>query len=276
MEKNLKVSAIMCTYGRFHCVQRSLSMFLDQTYDNKDLIIFNTAGKSLELNNSLKNENIKIINQSISTETNKPYTNIGEVRRDSLKHMDGEVYICWDDDDYYMPFHIEQGINYLNKSGKLAWKPKKSYFSYDGGLTYDLVSNNMEASILVKKEIFNLVKFNNGTGDEHNSWLSYLRKNNQIEENQNITPFESYAYIWGDGEHKQSGNMKNPNNFEEHKKYSIDFGNKPLSYVECMYLYEDMYKFNNFNIKLKNLIDKCYNTHIKYNIVKQYGDVAQW
>ena len=266
MEKNLKVSAIMCTYGRFQCVQRSLSMFLDQSYENKELIIFNTAEKKLELNDSLKNENIKVINQSISTETNKPYINIGEVRRDSLKHMDGDIYICWDDDDYYMPFHIEQGINYLNKSKKLAWKPKKSYYSCDGGLTYNLVSNNMEASILVKKEIFDLVNFNDGTGNEHISWLSYLRNNNQIDENENITPFESYAYIWGDGEHKQSGNIKNPDNFEEHKKYSIDFGNKPLMYVECIYLYRNMHKHNESNFDLNILLKKCYNTNIKSNI----------
>ena len=240
MKKDLKVSCIMCTYGRFSCVQRSLSMFLDQTYKNKELIIFNTALKSLELSNELKNKNIKIINQSISNETNKPYVNIGQIRRDSLKYMNGDIYICWDDDDYYLPHHIEQGIKHLNKCKLLAWKPKKSYFTYDGGKTFELTSNNMEASILVKKEVFNIVNFNNGTGNEHNNWLTYLRDNNQIFENENVTPNESYVYVWGDGQHKQSGDIKNPNNFENHKKLSVDFGNEPLKKINVKYIYDKL------------------------------------
>ena len=37
-----KVSAVMCTYGRFECVERAVNCFLNQTYQNKELIIYNT------------------------------------------------------------------------------------------------------------------------------------------------------------------------------------------------------------------------------------------
>ena len=268
MSYNPKVVAIMCTYGRFKCVQRSLSMFIDQTYDNKELIIFNTAKIPLQLNSKLYSENISIINQSICSETNQDYINIGQVRRDSLKYMNGDIYICWDDDDYYMPFHIKQGIEFLYKTNKLAWKPKKSYFTYDGGKTYNLSINNMEASILVKKEVFNYVNFKDGTGDEHISWLKYLRDHNELSENDNITPFESYAYVWGDGQHKQSGNINNPNNFNEHKKCSTDFGKTDLNYVNSTNLYYDLYRSNQFNVKLKNELELCISNKVNENIKK--------
>ena len=69
----------MCTYGRFTQVQRSLSYFILQDYQNKNLTIFNTADIPLLLDSSLSDKNIKIINQNISSETKLPYNNIGEV-----------------------------------------------------------------------------------------------------------------------------------------------------------------------------------------------------
>ena len=43
METNQpKVSAVMCTYRRFKCVERAMNCFISQTYPNKELIIFNT------------------------------------------------------------------------------------------------------------------------------------------------------------------------------------------------------------------------------------------
>ena len=40
------ISAVMCTYGRFSCVERAMNCFLQQTHQNKELIIFNTDVES--------------------------------------------------------------------------------------------------------------------------------------------------------------------------------------------------------------------------------------
>ena len=37
-----KVTAVMCTYRRFKCVERAMNCFLAQDYPNKELIIYNT------------------------------------------------------------------------------------------------------------------------------------------------------------------------------------------------------------------------------------------
>ena len=115
----LKVSCVMCTYGRFNEVQRSMSFFIDQDYENKELIIFNTAPTPLVLNEALYDQNIKVFNNEISYETKLPYTSIGQVRSDAMNVITGDVYVCWDDDDYYLPFHLSLGMENLIKSKPL-------------------------------------------------------------------------------------------------------------------------------------------------------------
>jgi glycosyltransferase involved in cell wall biosynthesis len=218
-----KVSCVMCTYGRFKTVERSLSFFFEQDYLNKELIIFNTAPVPLE-----SDLPIKIINNQISYITGKPYTSIGQVRADALTHATGDLYVCWDDDDLYAPYHLSQSIERYNACGKKAWKPRASLYTSDAGLTFSKMENNMEASIIVDIACveFGLDK----TGDEHIRWLDKLRDEKQIEEMEYVKP--SYCYFWGDGLHKQSGNIKSPNNFEEHKAAEQDFGDRKLRMID--------------------------------------------
>jgi hypothetical protein len=247
-------------------------MFLDQHYQNKELIILNTADVPLTLSDELKGEPIRIINQSICSETNEPYKNIGQVRRDSIKYMSGDIYICWDDDDLFLPHHIAQGVQKLKNCKKLAWKSKYSFFTGNAGDSFDMVENNMEASVLMWREVFDHATFKDGNGDEHAPWLAYVRKNNQFVERDLITPNESYVYYWGDGLHKQSGDLGNPDNFENHKNESTDFGTEPLTRVDVSPFYNMVQKYvdqlkedfktpiiiNNFNrlTTTKNMVEK--------------------
>lgn len=254
IKDNPKVSCVMCTYGRFQCVERSINFYIRQDYENKELIIFNTAPHPLYLSDKLlERRDITIINQQIDLDTRKPFTNIGDVRKSSLNHTTGDLYICWDDDDIFLPFHISQSIDGLRKSGTLGWKPKKSYFSRNGGHTFEYAENNMEASIIIDLSFVKENGFLKETGSEHLGWLDLLRKRNEltIEE---VTPFESYCFNWGDSfaPHKQSGNIGDPNNFENHKKASVDFGiNKELSIQSDEYInqyYINIYHNNPINI----------------------------
>ena len=295
-KNNPLVSCVMCTYGRFSEVQRSLTFFLDQDYKNKELIIFNTAETPLTLSESLKNKGIRVVNQKISTETNLPYKNIGEVRRDSIKHMSGDIYICWDDDDLFLPHHISQGVKKLIECGKLAWKSKYSFFTGNAGDSFDMVENNMEASVLMWKEVFDYATFKDGNGDEHAPWLAYVRKNNQFVERDLITPNESYVYYWGDGLHKQSGDISNPNNFENHKSQSKDFGNKSLESTNVSDFYNVVNEYverlkedfkipiiiNNFNRltttknMVENLLNMGYDNIYILDMNSTYNPLLRW
>jgi len=224
-----KVNCVMTTYGRFTCVERSIKCFLEQDYPNKHLLIFNTAPIPLQLGETLLNKNITIINQQTETLTNKKYTDVGTIREDAFNkvYSPNEIYICWDDDDvYHSQQHISRGVKYLLNSKKAAWKPKESYFTYDGGKTFSKVENAMEASVLVWMEYVKEYGFKKSNGDEH-SWYHSLWNTSKVATN-DIEP--SYIYVWGEeiAKHKQSGNIQHPNNFENHKENSQDFGERPL------------------------------------------------
>ena len=115
-------------------------------------------------------------------------------------------------------------------SKKAAWKPKYSYFTYDGGKTFTKVENAMEASVLVWMENVKEFGFKKSNGDEH-SWYHSLWNNNKVSTD-DLEP--SYIYVWGEeiARHKQSGNIQHPNNFEIHKEFSQDFGDRHLEEIE--------------------------------------------
>lgn len=224
-----KVQCVMTTYGRFTCVERSIKCFLEQDYQNKHLLIWNTAPIPLILGESLKNKNISIVNQQAEIHTGNKYSEVGTIRQDAFNYVyDAKsIYICWDDDDIYTSKqHISRGVEHLLKSGKPAWKPFKSYFTNDGGETFDSMNNAFEASVLTWMSYVKEYKFNKVNGTEH-KWFFELSDKDLVAMD-DITP--SYLYVWGDNlaPHKQSGDMTNPNNFENHKNASIDFGNRAL------------------------------------------------
>jgi hypothetical protein len=225
------VSCLMTTYGRFECVERSVAYWLNQDYINKELVILNTAPVELELDVRLQGKGIRIVNQKTIHGTDIPYTNVGQIRADVVKLALGKYLCFWDDDDAYLPWHISQGVDYLLKTGKKAYKPAQSYWSDDAGKTFVLARNAMEASVIAETESIQIYGFKDSNGGEHVTWMQGLLSEEQLDENYEVTPFESYAYIWGDeiASHKQSGWIDDPNNFENHKKASTDFGVRPLS-----------------------------------------------
>jgi hypothetical protein len=223
-----KVSFVCTTYRRFTCVQRILTQYYAQSYPNKELIIFNTDEEypySLEFND----DSIIVINNNINYQTNEPYKNRGEICRDAVTHTTGDYFMLADDDDIYLPWHILQAVEGIEKLGTDAWKPEKSFFANQAGV--HLVMNTLEASVIVKMNRIKEIGFRlDVTGYEGLSWYTKLRDENQLNEhNKDYIP--SYCFNWNDPEiagHKQSGDINNPDNFENHKKASTDYVKSPL------------------------------------------------
>jgi hypothetical protein len=224
-----KISFVCTTYRRFQCVQRIVAQFNAQTYPNKELIILNT---DMEHPYTLgyHDDNIKIINNNIDYISGKPYTNRGQICRDAVTHATGEYFMLADDDDIYLPWHMQQAYDGIKELGTVAWKPQKSLFATREKI--DFAQNTMEASIIVKMDKIREYGFNEEkTGYEGLSWYNILRDNGQLSEN-NSRYVCSYCFNWGDppelAGHKQSGNIDAPNNFEEHKSASKDIVTGPL------------------------------------------------
>lgn len=259
-----KVSFVCTTYRRFYCVKRIVAQYQEQTYPNKELIIFNTDEEH-PITLGFTDDTIKIINNNIDYLTGKPYENRGQICRDAVTHTTGDYFMLADDDDVYLPWHIQQAVDGIEELGTDAWKPEQSLFSMPDKV--ELCWNTLEASVIVKMNRIKEIGFRSDlTGYEGLSWYTKLRDEKQLDEhNKNFIP--SYAFNWSDPSniagHKQSGDIDNPNNFENHKISSTDFSTEllyPISKIELYNFYQRYYDFilDNKNLFKQEYFDKYF------------------
>jgi hypothetical protein len=254
-----KVSFVCTTYRRFYCIKRIVAQYQAQTYPNKELIIFNTD-EEYPIKLGFDDDTIKIINNHIDYVTGNPYENRGQICRDAVTHTTGEYFLLADDDDVYLPWHIQQAVDGIEESEADAWKPEQSLFATPNKI--ELCMNTLEASVIVKMNRIKEIGFRTDlTGYEGLSWYTKLRDEHQLDEH-NKKYLPSYVFNWGDPSeisgHKQSGDINNPNNFENHKKATNDFANEllyPISNNELNIFYQ---KFYDFILDHKNIFNQEY------------------
>jgi len=264
-----KVSAVMCTYGRFECVQRAVNCFLYQTYQNKELIIYNTDADNPYTDFcKLAPYGILIINCGVDMQTKEPYTNVGAIRRDALLFAGGDYVVTWDDDDVWMPWFMEQAIDRILETKLPSFKPQQSFF-YSGNLR--LVMNTLEASVVADINKIREYGYLMETGKEGLGWYTKMRDNKELNEHDRYY-IPSYCFNWHDGAemkagHKQSGDINNPNNFSNHKDASKDYVNGRAINIhdeqkmrEIYKPYFDYIKDNVANFPLE-LVEKYFTRH---------------
>jgi hypothetical protein len=262
----------MTTFRRFECVERSIAMFLDQDFTGQiELIIYNTDTEyPLELYNSLKDRNIKVINNNTNYQTGLPYDNVGDIRRDATTHAAGKYYICWDDDDVFLPWNISQcynGIINVNVfSTKYSWKPKYSMW-WPQNKKPEIAQNVMEASMISELDAIRNVGFNSHLGGgEHLKWVNYFQDKGYHIVDPLTVP--AYSFNWHDEGvmrgHKQSGSIDRIDNFEFHKANTKDFATRPLEiypYEKLIPIYKEHVEVIQNNMHLFN--QSIYDFYIK-------------
>lgn len=224
-----KVSFVCTSYRRFTCVQRIVAQYYAQTYESKELIIFNTDEEypySLDFEDS----SITVVNNHLDYQTGLPYENRGQICRDAVTHATGDYFMLADDDDIYLPWHLQQAVEGIEANGKDAWKPEKSFFAAPGKV--EMVMNTLEASVIIKMPRIRQIGFRSDiTGYEGLSWYTKLRDEGNLDEH-NLKYVPSYCFNWSDPHdvagHKQSGAIDHPDNFENHKIATQDYAKGPL------------------------------------------------
>ena len=252
-----KVSFVCTSYRRFHCVKRIVAQYNRQTYPNKELIIFNTDIKyPYEL--GYEDSSIIVVNNDIDYLTGEKYKNRGEICRDAVTHATGDYFMLADDDDIYLPYHIQQAVDGIETNGKDAWKPQKSLFATQQKIEF--CQNTLEASVIVKMDRIREIGFREDmTGYEGLSWYTKLRDEGQLREiHDKYIP--SYCFNWSDpaevAGHKQSGDINNPDNFENHKQSSGDYCSGPLFPLDNSELDEVYKPYYEFLKSKQNEIDE--------------------
>lgn len=241
--RQLKVVAIMATYGRHDLCERAVGMFLTQTYENKHLIIMQNSTRECTLDKSIgANNNITLINRS-------GYQNLGEIYTDSLQYIpaDADLVCFWDDDDIYLPKHIITGV-YMFKAAiarnanYAAVKYMYSLYMHGDNISY--VNNTLEPSWFIRASAIKQYGFNLTTGSQHRAWVDPIISEGKCLENQNFIP--TFCYTWGNGVYKTSGDVDAVDNFQNFRNESSDFGDDiitPYTTSALEEIYEPIYNF---------------------------------
>lgn len=238
------VSFVCTSYRRFTCVERVIYQYYAQTHKNKELIIFNTD-MEYPFTMDFHDPNIILVNNDKDYQTGASYTNRGQICRDAVTHARGDYFMLADDDDVYLPWHMQQAVEGIKSNGLDSWKPEQSFFAQPHRVV--LVMNTLEASVIVKMPRIRQIGFRTDkTGYEGLSWYTRLRDEGQLNEhNKDYVP--SYCFNWSDpaeiAGHKQSGNIDNPTNFEEHKQASGDYARRPLTKMDNCTIYHRYYEW---------------------------------
>lgn len=219
-----KVYLITATKNRHRQLERVVRFALNQTYTNWVHLIYNNSVSPLRLNENLPKDKFILVNNNLSLTTKQPYTNLGEIYTDALTHIpaDADVINFMDDDDVFLPNHIEEGIKGLERGRKKAYKPSHSWFKNGAGCT--LVSNVLEPSIFVDANHVKEYGFSAETTAQHLQWLHPLIGREEIFVDPNGTP--TYICDWSHEipTFKTSGDPYNPDNFTNYSNWSKDTG----------------------------------------------------
>jgi glycosyltransferase involved in cell wall biosynthesis len=228
MKNKPLISCCTSTYGRLSKLSETVSCFLDQDYDNKELIILNNHPLTLECNLP----DIKIYNEPI-------YPTLGDCRNRLIELANGEFIRTWDDDDLYFPWTLSQGIENIKDSP--AWKPKKSWF----WMKYkepELAENVFEAAMLVRTDVAKKYGYlSKSGGNEHETLIKGIDKEGGCY-NDDMGIMASYVYRWGWGMWHISGSLGSDNIENRTKtwtKHNNDVGDGRIKYQKL----DDYWKY---------------------------------
>jgi len=142
---NPLVSCLCCTYGRPVLLGETVKCFVDQDYQNKELIILNDQ-KEVKLRIENCPDNIHIYNHPFR------FNSLGE-KRNYIKTLGhGDYYCIWDDDDLYVPFRISESVDLIQRNPQYdILKAKNAFISIDN-ITYKVATNRFHAQAIVTKE----------------------------------------------------------------------------------------------------------------------------
>lgn len=192
MDLQMKVSCLTATYGRYRVLCEAVTCFIQQDYQDKELVILNNHPVPLVCDLP----QVTVFNEPV-------YPSLGDCRNRLLELATGEFVRTWDDDDLYMPWSISQGVENIGKAP--AWKPKHSWGWQVAEDRIYLNGNKYEASWTTRTDVarrFGYIKLSGG--NEHNSLENGLKELGGIVKGE-VKP--SYCYRWGSGLVRISGSL---------------------------------------------------------------------
>lgn len=132
----MKVECLMGTYGRYSLACEALACFLQQTQlAHATLLIYNQHPVPLRFDHP----RVRIVNET------PPAGSLRHIRRRIVELTDpsADLIHWWDDDDLYLPWHLEDCLTHIGDN--VAWKPASCWMSLRNA-EFSLEKNRFEGS----------------------------------------------------------------------------------------------------------------------------------
>lgn len=132
----MKIDCLMGTYGRYSLACEALACFLQQTaLTQASLLVWNQHPTPL----SFDHPRVRVVNEA------PPPGSLRYLRQRMLALADpsADLIHFWDDDDLYLPWHLEDCLTHIGDH--VAWKPATSWMSMHN-TTFSHHGNNFEGS----------------------------------------------------------------------------------------------------------------------------------
>jgi hypothetical protein len=132
----MKIDCLMGTFGRNSLASEALACFLTQSaLSQATLLIYNQHPIPLRVDHP----RVRVVNEI------PPAGSLRYIRHrmHELADTNAELIHWWDDDDLYLPWHLEDCLEHIGES--VAWKPASSWMSM-GNVTFSRHVNTFEGS----------------------------------------------------------------------------------------------------------------------------------
>jgi hypothetical protein len=191
----MKVDCLMGTYGRYALACEALSCFLQQTLiSDATLLIYNQHPTD---HWRFDHPRVRIVNEPA------PEGGLRHIRARMHELVDpaADLIHWWDDDDLYLPWHLEDCVRHVGTHA--AWKPESSWMSV-GNVEFSRHSNTFEGSW-----VFRADHLKSSPIDTHPEYTDHPIIFQTLESGALATTElggrTSYIYRWGTGTEHLSG-----------------------------------------------------------------------
>jgi hypothetical protein len=184
----MKIDCLMGTYGRHALASEALACFLQQSITTgATLLVYNQHPVALRFDHP----RVRIVNEI------PPEGSLRFIRRRmlDLADPDADLIHFWDDDDLYLPWHLEDCL--ANIKASVAWKPRSCWMSM-GGTEFSRHENTFEGSWVFRAKYLKAAPIDtHPTYTDHPVYRQTSEAGLLAETELGVAT--SYIYRWGNG-----------------------------------------------------------------------------
>lgn len=195
------ITCLMPTCGRTVCIGESIYSFINQTYPeaNRKLIILDTHPQDLHLDIFLPT-NITYLKRDSHS-----YKNLGDKYRELVGMVDSELFCIWEDDDLWLPTHLESMAQTYNsadhsESNKPRKFGNKYHYTIMGGVGKPITHVKIEGNYCWCRYLYEKKNFEVSAVPEPFD-IHFLALFDTVWQSGNPT----YIYRWDNGQCHMSG-----------------------------------------------------------------------